>query len=241
MRNRAPAQRVAPGGLEIRDGFSPRKTLDFGLEIKEVAADGTFAGYGSVFGVLDTYSDRVAPGAFKSTLAEHRAAGTMPALLWQHDQRQPIGVYTAMREDERGLHVEGKLALKTRQGAEAHELLQMKAISGLSIGFVTVKSERDDKSGVRTVKQADLWEVSLVTFPANGAARVANVRAAERMKRPQDFEAFLRDEGGFSHSRARAIASVGFKAAMDLRDEETGGASDLMDSLRALQRSLSST
>ncbi|MFC0410981.1 HK97 family phage prohead protease, partial [Roseomonas elaeocarpi] len=176
----------------------------------------------------------------KSTLADHRAAGTMPALLWQHDQRQPIGVYTAMREDERGLYVEGKLALKTRQGAEAHELLQMKAISGLSIGFITVKSERDERSGVRTVKQADLWEVSLVTFPANGSARVDNVRAAERIRTIRDFEGFLRDEGGFSHAQARAIAGGGFKAASDPRDED-GSASDLMQSLRALDRSLSST
>lgn len=235
------ARRPAGAVLEVRDVFAARKTLDFGLEIREVTPEGTFSGYGSVFGVLDTYSDRVAPGAFRASLAEHRGAGTMPALLWQHDQRQPIGVYTAMKEDERGLLVEGKLALKTRQGAEAHELLQMKAISGLSIGFVTVKSERDEKSGVRTVKQADLWEVSLVTFPANGAARVANVKAADRIRRPQDFEAFLRDEGGYSHSRARAIASVGFKAAMDLRDEDAGGVSDLMDSLRALHGSLSST
>ncbi|WP_338928376.1 HK97 family phage prohead protease [Roseomonas mucosa] len=191
--------------------------------------------------MLDSYSDRIAPGAFKGTLGEHRRAGTMPALLWQHDQRQPIGVYTAMKEDDRGLYVEGRLALKTRQGAEAHELLQMKALSGLSIGFVTVKSERDEKTGIRTLKEVDLWECSLVTFPANGAARVANVKAADRIRRPQDFEAFLRDEGGYSHSRARAIASVGFKAAMDLRDEDAGGASDLMESLRALQQSFSST
>lgn len=225
--------------LETRDGFGSRKTLDFGLEIKEVAEDGTFSGYGSVFGVLDTYSDRVAPGAFRASLAEHRSAGTMPALLWQHDQRQPIGVYTAMKEDERGLLVEGKLALKTRQGAEAHELLQMKAISGLSIGFVTVKSERDEKSGVRTVKQADLWEVSLVTFPANGAARVSNIRAAERIRTVREFEGFLRDEGGFSNAQARCIASGGFKAASHLRDEG-GSASDIMESLRALQQSFSS-
>ncbi|MBC9176772.1 HK97 family phage prohead protease [Pseudoroseomonas ludipueritiae] len=235
------ASRATGAALEVRDGFGGRKTLDFGLEVKEVAADGTFSGYGSVFGVLDSYSDRIAPGAFKASLAEHRSAGTLPALLWQHDQRQPIGVYTSIREDERGLYVEGKLALKTRQGAEAHELLQMKAISGLSIGFATVKSERDEKSGIRTLKQVDLWEVSLVTFPANGAARVSNVKAADRIRLPKEFEAFLREEGGYSHSQARAIASVGFKAAMDLRDEEAGGVSDLMDSLRALQGSLSST
>ncbi|MDQ1081437.1 HK97 family phage prohead protease [Pseudoroseomonas cervicalis] len=239
--HQAAERRRSAAGLELRSDFPARKTLDFGLEIKEVAPDGSFSGYGSVFNHLDTYSDRVEPGAFRSTLAEHRAAGTMPALLWQHDQRQPIGVYTDMREDERGLWVEGRLALKTRQGAEAHELLQMKALSGLSIGFVTVRSERDEKSGIRTVKQADLWEVSLVTFPANGAARVAQVRAADRIRQPKEFEAFLRDEGGFSHSRARAIASVGFKAAMDLRDEEAGGVSELMDSLRALQGSFSTT
>ena len=116
-----------------------RDYLDVPFEVKAVSDDGLFSGYGSVFGVLDSYKEVVAPGAFAESLQ-----GRMPALLWQHRAGEPIGVYTAVREDAVGLYVEGKLALKTARGAEAYELLKMRALSGLSIGFVTREDSYDN-------------------------------------------------------------------------------------------------
>ena len=80
---------------------------DVRLEQKQVTAEGVFEGYGSVFGNEDSYGDVVAQGAFVDSLKEHKAAGTMPALLWQHDPGQPIGIYTDMREDSRGFVRQG--------------------------------------------------------------------------------------------------------------------------------------
>ena len=124
-----------------------RDYLDVPFEVKAVSDDGLFSGYGSVFGVLDSYKEVVAPGAFSESLQ-----GRMPALLWQHRAGEPIGVYTAVREDAVGLYVEGKLALKTARGAEAYELLKMRALSGLSIGFVTREDSYDKVAGVRWFK-----------------------------------------------------------------------------------------
>src|SRR5690606_21906281 len=137
------------------------KHLDVPFEVKEVAEDGTFTGYGSVFGVKDAYDEIVVPGAFSESIEQRK-----PALLWQHRSGEPIGVYEEVREDSVGLHLKGKLALKTARGAEAYELLKMDALSGLSIGFVTREDSFDQKTGIRTLKKVDLWEVSLVTFPA---------------------------------------------------------------------------
>lgn len=181
------------------------KTLDFGLEIKAVNDDGTFEGYGSVFGVKDSYDEIVAPGAFAESLAAHKSAGTMPSLLWQHRSGEPIGVYTAMEEDALGLKLTGQLALKTVRGSEAHELLKMKAVSGLSIGFVTRDDSYDRVTGIRTLKRVDLWEVSLVTFPANGQARVTGVKTIEQIEDLKSAEQYLRDLGA---SRREAVAFI---------------------------------
>lgn len=177
-----------------------RDYLDVPFKIKAVSDDGLFSGYGSVFNVVDSYKEVVVPGAFVESLQ-----GRMPSLLWQHRSGEPIGVYTAVREDNVGLYVEGKLALKTARGAEAYELLKMGAISGLSIGFITREDSYDKVSGIRTLKKLDLWEVSLVTFPANDAARVSGVKQIENIKTLADAERYLRDAGGLSRSQATGL------------------------------------
>ena len=101
------------------------KTIDFAFEIKAVSESGTFSGYGSVFGVKDSYGDIVVPGAFTDSLADHKGKNRLPAMLWQHRSAEPIGVYTAMHEDSIGLQVEGQLALTTVRGAEAHALMEL--------------------------------------------------------------------------------------------------------------------
>lgn len=179
-----------------------RDHLDIPFKIKAVSEDGLFSGYGSVFGVVDSYKEVVTPGAFAESLQ-----GRMPALLWQHRSGEPIGVYTSVKEDNVGLYVEGKLALKTARGAEAYELLKMGALNGLSIGFITREDSYDKVSGVRTLKKVDLWEVSLVTFPANDASRVSNVKGIEQINSLSDAEAYLRDAGGLSRREALAIVS----------------------------------
>lgn len=192
-----------------------RDYLDIPFKIKAVSEDGLFSGYGSVFGVVDSYQEVVAAGAFKESLDSR-----MPALLWQHRSGEPIGVYTTVKEDNIGLYLEGKLALKTARGAEAYELLKMGAISGLSIGFVTREDSYDRVTGVRTLKKVDLWEVSLVTFPANDSARVANVKSIESIKSLSDAEAYLREAGGLS--KGEAVAMLARIKSLQGRSESDG-------------------
>jgi HK97 family phage prohead protease len=193
------------------------KTLDFGFEIKAINEDGTFTGYGSVFNVQDSYDDIIIPGAFADSLASHNGKGTMPALLWQHRSEEPVGVYTALEEDSIGLKVAGQLALKTTRGAEAYELLKMKAITGLSIGFMTREDAYDKLTGIRTLKKVDLWEVSLVTFPANDAARVSGVKSIEEIMSLREAERRLRDSG---FSRTEAVAFLSRVKSLGQSDSE---------------------
>ena len=234
----APRAERALRDREIRGAIA----IPFAVKFSEGAPEGTVSGYGAAFDNVDSYGDMIVKGAFKETLREHRKNGTMPAMLMQHggwgigaDDMTPVGVWTRMEEDEKGLLVEGRLALKTKRGAEAYELLKMEprpALNGLSIGYVAKAWEIGTKPEEprRTLKKIELWEVSLVTFPANPKARVDGVKA-DSIKTIRDFEKFLRDEAGFSHAAARAIAERGFKANPEPRDED-GGLSELADAIK---------
>jgi HK97 family phage prohead protease len=92
-------------------------------------------------------------------------------MLWQHDPAQPIGVWDEVREDATGLYVKGRILTEVARGQEAVALLAAGAIDGLSIGYRTLRAERDAK-GQRLLQELDLWEVSLVTFPMLAEARV---------------------------------------------------------------------
>lgn len=208
-----------------RDGtFLSRFEVKFADDGK--ADPGVFSGYGAVFGNLDAYGDVIEKGAFKSTLREWKASKRLPPMLVQHGgwgmgdmDGLAIGKWTSMEEDDKGLVVEGKLVgLDTERGKTIHGLLKEGVLDGLSIGFrakefaIGTKPEEPR----RTLKKIDLFEVSVVQMPANGQARVSSVKS---IKTVREFEDFLRDEGGFSHAQAKAIASQGFKAP-EPRDED---------------------
>lgn len=206
------------------------KTRDFAFELKALKEDGHFEGYGSVFGVKDSYDEIVSAGAFAESLSNHKAKGTLPALLWQHRSGEPCGVYVEMAEDSIGLKVSGQLALKTVRGAEAYELLKMKAISGLSIGFATREDSYDRLTGIRTLKKVDLYEVSLVTFPANDTARVQGVKNIEVIDDLKSAEQYLRKAG---LSRTEAKAFIARVKSLGPRD---AGEDDMQSLIAALKQ-----
>jgi HK97 family phage prohead protease len=129
-------------------------------------------GYASLFGVPDQGGDVVQKGAYVASLKRLAARGARAKMLWQHDPGQPIGVWDEVREDATGLWVKGRILSEVERGREVAALLAAGAIDGLSIGYRTVKSERNGK-GQRLLSELELWEVSLVTFPMLPEARVA--------------------------------------------------------------------
>ena len=135
---------------------------------------GYISGYASTFGNVDSVGDKVAKGAFAISIATK-----MPKMLWQHDRWQPIGSWTDAKEDDYGLWVQGRILKTVPQGLTAFNLLKEEAISGLSIGYRVQDYEYDNETGIYTLKQVNLLEVSVVTFPANELAEVANVKSAD--------------------------------------------------------------
>ena len=135
--------------------------------------DGTrIEGYASLFGAKDQGGDVVSQGAYAASLDRTAKDGRNIKMLWQHDPAQPIGVWDEVREDGQGLWVKGRILDVTQKGREAAALIEAGAIDGLSIGYRTLKSTKNDK-GLRVLTELELWEVSLVTFPMLQSARVA--------------------------------------------------------------------
>jgi len=198
------------------------RTVDYNFEVKGTEQTGSFSGYASTFHTEDAYGDIMAKGAFSASLQAWKAKGQAPAMLWQHDAREPIGVWLSLIENEKGLLTEGQLNLDTQRGREAYSLLKMGALRGLSIGFNTKREMVDPKTRKRTITEVDLWEISPVTFPANPEARIDHVRMrlmkGEKI-RHSDVENILLQHG-FSHKQAREIASHGLSATNLLHESE---------------------
>lgn len=190
------------------------------LQIKSLN-DREFAGYGSIFGNVDMGGDIVAEGAFTKSLKRYQKEGSLPLMFWAHDPAQVPGMWTEMGEDSKGLYVKGTLA-DTQLGNEVRTLLGMKAVRGLSIGFSISPGGVEYDDDVRVIKNAELWEVSVVSLPMNPRATVTHAKtrlsaAGEYVPTAQELSAVKREleswfrSRGFSKAAAVAYASMAFR------------------------------
>ena len=204
----------------------------FQTEWKADGATGVIEGYGAVFGNVDTYGDIIIRGAFSGTMGKRKVK-----MLWQHDPSQPIGVWDEMREDDRGLWMKGRILPGVAKGKEAIELMAAGAIEGLSIGYQVPPNGAEYREGNRVIKQIELWETSIVTFPANEMAG-ASVKSIETER---DLERLL-IEYNLSRRAAKAIACEG-KGYLSLRDADDGNPDDglrdagLIEAIKQLHQS----
>lgn len=209
-----------------------KQRMDFPLKLKSVSDSGEFEGYGSVFGVKDSYDDVVVPGAFSGSLQAWKEKNSLPAMLWQHQMDEPIGVYTEMKEDDVGLYVKGRLLIDDDPLAKrAHAHMKAGSLTGLSIGYMLKDWEYDRTKEVFLLKEIDLWEVSPVTFPSNDEARVSDVKSAfarGEMPSQKSIERVLRDVG-LSRTQAKAFMAGGY-GALPQRDAE--GVNAALDALK---------
>jgi len=163
--------------------------------------EGTIAGYGAVFGNIDSGGDRILKGAFARTLQART-----PKMVWQHDMGDPIGRWTEVGEDDRGLYVEGELTLGATKGRDAYELLKAGALDGLSIGYVTKQFDMDGE--VRDLKEIDLFEVSPVTIAMNELASITHVKddAPVTVREIEQALRTLKKSHSVSNSAIKAMA-----------------------------------
>ncbi|PSJ50120.1 HK97 family phage prohead protease [Kumtagia ephedrae] len=216
---------------ERRSGACERKYA--GLALSEVEADGAFSGYASLFGAIDLGKDMMMRGAFARSISERGAAGVR--MLYQHDPGEPIGVWTELKEDARGLLVRGRLARNVGRAREVLSLMRAGALDGLSIGFRAVKAHNDPTTGIRRIVEADLWEISVVTFPMLPGARVQSVKGGG-LPTARTFERWLTRDAGLTHGEARTVIAKGYATLLAARDAAPGSTADLVNRLREATR-----
>ena len=228
-------------------GLIARETKFARVDLGSVEADGSFSGYASVFGKPDLAGDIILPGAFARSIAQRGVAGIK--LLFQHDPSEPIGAWIAIREDDTGLLVRGRLLPEVNRAREVLALMRAGVLDGLSIGFRTVRARAgqavaNTSHAVRQLLEVDLWEISVVTFPMLPEARIGQVKAdasgppAAAPQTEREFERWLMRDCGFSRKQARTVIAAGFKALKPVRDAGAGQQRAMADSIRRAARTV---
>jgi HK97 family phage prohead protease len=184
------------------------------FELKSIGVDageGTFRGRASVYGNADSYGDIVMPGAFSKSLAR---SGGRVVVLSQHDTKIPIG-NGVLTDRADGLWIDVSLVMSIQQAREDFERVKSGLITGLSIGYDVAPGGEKFRGNNRLLTEINLWEVSLVTFPANEEARIlpTTIKRAGRF-----FEKIWAD--------------------LERRDDDEYGLKGLAARMRALRRSL---
>ena len=216
---------VAPGGDPVRlpvnrkAGSAPSEHKTTRFDFSHVSEGGAFEGYASIFGEEDLGRDVVEPGAFRASLAARGPLGIK--MLFQHDPAEPIGVWHALHEDEKGLYVAGRILADVARAREVLALMRAGALDGLSIGFHAIKARTDERTGARHLIEVDLWEISVVTFPMLPGARVHSVKR-RALPTTREFERWLTQDAEFSRTDARTILQAGYKALLARRDAGSG-------------------
>ncbi len=209
-----------------------RKLIDVAIE--GVEDDGTFEGYASLFDRVDMSRDIVERGAFAKAIAKRGAGGIR--MLFQHDPAQPIGAWTAIAEDEYGLKVRGRLSPGSVKAREVRALIRDGALDGLSIGFKVARGRTDPRTGIRHIREADLWEISVVTFPMQEGARIS--LKGESLPTTREFERWLTRDAQLTRKEARHVVTHGFASLRRERDAVPTGAAALAEAIRKAARQI---
>ena len=140
------------------------------FRLAEAGADGqrTFTGYASIWNSASAglpFEEKIAPNAFKRSLARASAGQKIIAFLFGHDETRALATTASGRlqltEDETGLRVEAKLDPADPDAAKVISMLTHEsAAAGMSFGFQKVQDAWDGNN--RTIKEANLFEVSIL-------------------------------------------------------------------------------
>lgn len=207
-------------------------SLEIPLHLKSLGEPGEFVGVAWDYSQIDRQGDAIRPGAFIESLSKHKALGSMPAMLWQHKQDEPVGAWLEINDTRDGLEAHGRLELSIARASEAYQLLKSKALC-LSVGFLASEADSYVADGVRYFNRVDLGEISLVSVPANPGAVVRAVKGLADCSNERDFEALVRDALGLSRRQAKTLTGLAWPA---LNQRDAGGVDDSEQRLLAAMK-----
>lgn len=172
--------------------------VPFTIETKQDSEDGKFyefSGYAATFGNIDKVDDICVKGCFADSIQKKKDKGEKLIILWQHQRDMPLGVYFEFEEDDKGLFVKGRMPkADTFVNGRVWPQMQVGSIGKMSIGFFIIEREFNEE-GIRLLKELDLFEVSLVTIPANDEAVITDMKSLEEVESIKDVESYLKEKG----------------------------------------------
>lgn len=152
---------------------------------------GKIAGFFSTYDKEpDSYGDIIEPGAFTDTLAKRAETGHPFPLCWNHDFSEVIGACDSIEDTEKGPYVEAHF-LDTQKAQDVRKAVQSGAVWQYSFAY-DVLDRRDPTAEERAagitnvLTKVDLFEVSVVTVPANQNAVVTEVKAGRRNRKADE-------------------------------------------------------
>lgn len=180
--------------IEVRDHGGRTRLIEAReIEGRVDAEAGGFSGYASTFWRIDAYFTAVAPSAFNKTLSDRR---DKISVLYQHNPDWNIGFPTKLDVDAKGLYHDSTITEDNAEGSVALKRLRGGNRFGQSFGFKTLRERPatdadplivpDDlpewikanlPSSVYVIEEVKLYELSLVTFPANEDATITAIRS----------------------------------------------------------------
>lgn len=218
------------------------------LFLKAKASDegtGTVEGYASVFGGVDSYHDTIAPGAYAETIPAFLSDGF---IAWGHDWLNPVATPVSLTEDPHGLYLTAQFhsdPMAQRARTIVSERLQRGKSMGLSIGYeaqeveyrqASAKGDDEDAGEIRVLKKIKLYEVSLVTVPADSAALVSEAKDGAERFVGQGLAVLAAIEQ--YTSRARALTSLGAKEGRILSEANRARLRGVHDALETSRGTL---
>ena len=131
----------------------------------------------------DSYGDIIEPGAFTKTIADRKATGHPFPLCFNHDFDKVIGRVESIEDKDVGPYIEATF-LETQLAQDVRTMLKSEAIYQFSFAYDVLKrrdpTDEEKAAGVMNVLQeVELFEVSIVTVPANSHAVVTEVKSVE--------------------------------------------------------------
>lgn len=202
------------------------KLEELEINLSDDKKTGIIKGYASVYDNLNCFGYYISKGAYASVLKDNHSA---PKMFFNHDSMGvPVGRWTALKEDKKGLYVEGELTLGVSAAKDIYEALKAGTIDGLSVGIRIGDYEEDDAGNWKVLSIERLYEISICSFPADGKARISETlsqdlldESIDKIQTVRDFEACLRDFCGFSKKQALTLVSRMKKAVgQEQRDAE---------------------
>jgi HK97 family phage prohead protease len=181
--------------IRQKRGPAKAKTLELNLQqaspeeweaVKKALGDeipeGYVAGWASTPS-LDSYRDVVVPGAFDASIATRGLTGPKGIkLLLNHDWAQVAGVIKVLEQRGNKLWIEAQLNLKISYAADMYEAIKSTGGMSFSVGFFlqeyNIRKDANDRDYFELVK-GDLFEVSIVPFPANSDAIMEFYKSAD--------------------------------------------------------------